>query len=110
MPGDLILADRGFDIEDSVAAFYAEVKIPDFTRGKKQLAPLEVERTRKIASSRVYIERVIGNVRRKYTILQGTLPVDYLTKSKDSGLTAIDKIVTVCCALTNLCDSVIPFE
>ena len=110
LPGDLILADRGFDIDDSVAAFYAEVKIPDFTRGKKQLAPLEVERTRKIASSRVHVERVIGNVRRKYTILQGTLPVDYLTKSKDSGLTAIDKLVTVCCALTNLCDSVIPFE
>ena len=110
LPGDLILADRGFDIEGSVAAFYAEVKIPDFTRGKKQLAPLEVERTRKIASSHVHVERVIGNVRRKYTILQGTLLVDYLTKSKDSGLTAIDKLVTVCCAMTNLCDSVIPFE
>ena len=39
LPGDLTLADRGFDIEDSVAAFYAEVKIPNFTRGKKQLAP-----------------------------------------------------------------------
>ena len=110
LPGDLILADRGFDIQDSVAAFYAEVKIPAFTKGKKQLAPLEVERTRKIASLRVHVERVIGNVRRKYTSLQGTLPVDYLTKPKDSSITTIDKIVTVCCALTNLCDSVVPFE
>ena len=37
-PGDVILADRGFNIEESVALYYAEVKIPAFTRGKKQLA------------------------------------------------------------------------
>ena len=41
----VILADKGFDIDDSVAAFYAEVKIPDFTGGKKQLAQLEVDGT-----------------------------------------------------------------
>ena len=38
LPGDVVLADRGFDIQDSVACYYAEIKIPDFTKGKKQLA------------------------------------------------------------------------
>ena len=62
LPGDLILADRGFDIEDSVAVFYAKVEIPDFTRGKKQFSPLEVEHSRKIAASWIHVERVVGNV------------------------------------------------
>ena len=56
------------------------------------------------------MERVIGNVRRKYTVLQRTLPIDYLKKSEDATHTTIDKIVTACCALTNICDSVVPFN
>jgi hypothetical protein len=40
LPGDIVLADRGFDIQDSVGLHCAEVKIPAFTRGKKQLSPL----------------------------------------------------------------------
>ena len=36
-PGDLVLADRGFNIGDTVALMCAEVKIPAFTRGKSQL-------------------------------------------------------------------------
>ena len=111
LPGDVVLADRGFDIQDSVACYYAEIKIPDFTKGKKQLAPLEVENNQKIASVRIHVERVIGNVRRKYSMLQSTLPIDYLiTEDGDKTIAMIDKIVTVCCALTNMCDSVVPFS
>ena len=47
LPGDVILADRGFDIDDSVSLHYAEVKIPYFTKGKQQMPPLEVERAAK---------------------------------------------------------------
>ena len=36
MTGDLILADRGFTISDSVALHSAELKIPAFTKGKKK--------------------------------------------------------------------------
>ena len=35
LPGDTILADRGFDIKDSVGLFCATVKLPAFTKGKK---------------------------------------------------------------------------
>jgi len=42
-PGDLILADRGFTIEDSVGLFCAEVITPPFTRGKKQLSRKQIE-------------------------------------------------------------------
>ena len=37
LPGDVVLADRGFDIADSVASMQATLHIPAFTRGKPQL-------------------------------------------------------------------------
>ena len=60
LPGDVILADRGFNIEDSVGAIGASLQIPAFVRGKDQLAAKEVESTRNIANIRIHIEFVIG--------------------------------------------------
>ena len=59
------MADHGFMIADDVAFYQAKLVILDFTKGKKQLHPLEVENTRKIASVRIHVERVIGLVVRK---------------------------------------------
>ena len=109
VPGDVILADRGFDIGDSVGLHCATVKIPAFTRGKKQLSGIEVEQTRRIANLRIHVERVIGNIRKKYSILSAIQPINFV-KVRSGEATTLDKIVTVCCALTNLCDSVVPFE
>lgn len=108
LPGDLVLADRGFDISDSVQMCCAEVNIPSFTKGKEQLSAEDIETTRKIAHVRIHVERVIGLVRNKYTMLQGRLPVDFLIN--EDGLPVVDKIATVACALTNLCNSVVPFN
>nr|XP_047122674.1 uncharacterized protein LOC124806102 [Hydra vulgaris] len=107
-PGDVVLADRGFNIADSVGLMCAEVKIP-FTKGKKQLSAVDVESTRKIARSRVNVERVIGLARNKYTILKEILPVDFLMCEADN-IPTVDKIVTVSCALTNCCKSIVPFH
>ncbi|XP_060602597.1 uncharacterized protein LOC132755711 [Ruditapes philippinarum] len=109
LPGDLVLADRGFDIADSVGVYCAEVNIPSFTRGKSQLSATDVETTRKIAHVRIHVERVIGLVRNKYTILQDKIPIDFLIHEKDEVPT-IDKIVNVCCALTNMNESVVGFD
>jgi hypothetical protein len=35
LPGDLILADRGFTIQESAGMYCAQVKIPPFTKGKE---------------------------------------------------------------------------
>ena len=75
----------------------ATLHIPAFTKGKGQLSALEVHETRKIANVRIHVERVIRTVRQKYSILQSTLPIQYVNKK--GNCPTIDMIVHVCCAL-----------
>ena len=110
LPGDVVLADRGFDIGDSVGMMQARLHIPAFTKGKSQLSAMEVQETREIANVRIHVERVIGNVRQKYSILQSTLPIHFLIKRVGEDIPLIDRIVRICCALCNVCDSVVPFD
>ena len=110
LPGDLILADRGFNIESSVGTMSAQVKIPAFTKGKSQMSPIDLETTRKLANVRIHVERVIGLTRQKYTILNSSLPIEFLeTKSKDD-IPLIDKVAVISCALVNLCESIVSFD
>lgn len=108
--GDIILADRGFPISEAAGTRGAEVLIPDFTKGKAQLSPFEVEQTRKIARVRVHVERVIGVIRQKYTILGGPLPIDFLITDQCNDTPLIDKLCLISCALYNMTDSVVPFD
>lgn len=109
LPGDIILADRGFLIEDSVKTLGAELKIPAFTRGKSQLHPVDLENTRSIATVRIHVERVIGLLKKRFKIFQETIPVSILSKSSGS-LSALDKIVVICSAFLNLSNSQIPLS
>ena len=43
--------------------YCAEVKIPPFTQGKKQLSKAEVDAARQLLHVRIHVERVIGLVR-----------------------------------------------
>lgn len=110
LPGDLVLADRGFNVRESVQSFQAEIKVPAFVRGKKQLHPVDLENTRSLASLRIHIERVIGVVRQKYTLLQSTVPITFTDIDKENDVMYLDKIVKVCCALTNVCESIVPTQ
>uniref|UniRef100_A0A3Q3C6K2 DDE Tnp4 domain-containing protein n=1 Tax=Haplochromis burtoni TaxID=8153 RepID=A0A3Q3C6K2_HAPBU len=80
LPGDVVLADRGFDIRNAVGMMCAEVKIPAFTKGYCQLDVRDVEQTRATAHLRIHVE------------LKTTL---------------LDKIVKVCCVFVNMCPSVV---
>ena len=110
-PGDLVLADRGFSIQELLMFKHAQLAIPAFTRGKDQLDPVEVEETRSIANVRIHVERIIGLLRRKYTILSGILPIDFLISSPNGSQEgAIPMILNVCSALVNLCPGIVPFD
>ena len=87
--GDTILADRGF------------------TRGKSQLSQRDVEMSKQLSKVRIHVERIIGNLKNKYTILKGPLPVNLLKHKDDKGAANIDKILAVCASLTNLCVSIV---
>ncbi|XP_041347065.1 uncharacterized protein LOC121366856 [Gigantopelta aegis] len=110
LPGDVILADRGFDIADSVGLMMATIKMPAFTKGKTQMPALELEKSRKIAHLRIHVERVIGLLRQKYTLLAETLPIDYLIVKDGKDVTTVDKIAVVCCALINLNGPIVPSD
>ena len=95
LPGDVVLADWGFDISDSVCMMQARLYIPAFTKGKDQLSAMEVHETKTIANVQIHIERVIGCVRQKYSILQSTLPIDFVNKRIGEECPLIDRIVLI---------------
>ena len=61
-----VLADRGFDVTDSVHSYQVELKMPTFTPGKKPVRSSGFGNTRGLASVRIHIERVIGAKTRVY--------------------------------------------
>ena len=114
LPGDLVMADRGFTIRDGVALKQAQLVIPTFTKGKEQPDPTDVEKRWGIAHVRIRVERVIGLLRRKYTILENNLSADLLTCNPNGNpevqVPMIDCIIRVCSGLVNLCGPIVPFD
>ena len=109
IPGDIVLADRGFDIKDSVGLLCSRLEIPAFAKNKKQLDAISIEQTRNIANVRIHVERIIRNMRQKYSLLHATQPIDFVM-SINNEETTLHKIVHASCAIINICDSVVPFE
>ena len=110
LPGDIVLAHCGFDISDSVGVMQAHLHIPAFTKGKNQLLVLEVHQRRNIANMCIHVERAMGNVRQKYSILQSIILIHFLNKRHGEDIPLIDHIIHVSCALTNIWNSIVPFE
>ena len=106
-PGDVVLADCGFTVEEDIAIHGAKLEIPAFTRGKKQLSQKDVEISQQLSAVRIHVERVIGLLKNRYTILKGPIPVSLLNHKGDTDIANIDKLHIVCSALTNLNKSVV---
>ena len=64
-----------------------------------------MEKSRQIACKRIHLERVIGLLTNKYTVLQAALPLDYLMKTC-SEYYALDTIALVCSAHYNMYPSI----
>lgn len=91
-PGDSVMADRGFLIEQSLQEIGVGLNIPPFMRGKSQLSTEDEQMTREIASLRVHVERVIGGIKQN-RILKYVFP--------NSMSDLLEPIWKICCLLSN---------
>ncbi len=98
-PRDEIFADRGCLIRDELAAYGATLRIPSFTKGKRQLSACEVDLSRQLSRVRIHEERVISKWK-SFKILHSVIPISHIS--------LLDDMVIVCGALTNLCKFVVP--
>lgn len=106
--GDLVLADKGFLIEDEIEEKGASLRLPCFVKNGGQLNPEEVEESRQLANIRIHIERIISVLRQKFNICSDHVPMSAISKQNDLfDRDLYDKIVFVCCCLVNLCPSVV---
>lgn len=76
-PGDSIMADRGYNIQDMFIGRDIILNIPTFLKGKSQVPGLKILEDRRLASQRVHIERLIG-LTKTYKILKEELTHTYV--------------------------------
>ena len=91
-PGDSIMADRGFNIQDDLTPLGVRLNIPPFLKGKSQLEENELIETRRIASLRIHVERAMERIK-NYHIFDRTLPA--------SLNNIAEQMFFVCAVLTN---------
>lgn len=96
VPGRSLMADRGFMIEDQCAARNLKLNIPPFMEGREQPSLDDEKETRKIASLRIHVERVINRLK-LFRILSAVFP--------NSMHTQLNSIWHVCCRLVNWIDN-----
>jgi hypothetical protein len=69
-PGDSIMSDKGFNVQDLFAPKDVKVNIPTFFRKQNRMSNKIVLRDKKISSKRVLIEKLIG-LAKTFKILKG---------------------------------------
>lgn len=98
-PNDIILSDRGFNVQDLVCHKDVTVNVPDFLKNTDgQFETSQLKRSKIISSERIHVERVIG-LAKTFKILSGKL---------DSKLVPLaGRIIFVCFMLTNFKNNII---
>jgi hypothetical protein len=98
-PGDSIMADKGFNVQDLFEASMVKINIPTFFHKKNRLSGETVLKDRKIASKRVHVERIIG-LAKTYKILKHPM------NNTESALAT--EIIRVCFFLCNFRANIVP--
>ena len=89
-PGDTVLADHGFTIADDLAVHGVKLEIPAFTRRKGQLSQKRCQTVKSAVQDQDSCGTGNDNLKNKYTILKGPLPVNLLKHKHDEGTAKID--------------------
>lgn len=113
LPGDLLLAHCPFATtaeEEHAGLFCAEVVTSALVQGEKLLRQREAGGVHEVSPAKTQAQRVMGLLRERYSILSSTLPTSALRVQPNGELekSLVDRIVTTCCALCNLCETIVP--
>ena len=92
-PYDMIMADKGFNISDELAARSVSLHIPPGKRGTAQMLLPNVTKTKRIANIRILVEQVIRRIK-TFRIVKYEMPI--------SVVPLANKILNVVAALVNL--------
>ncbi len=90
-PGDMVMADKGFNIGKLLEGKGVDLNLPPFLSSMKQFTPDEIEQTEQIASARIHVERAIGRVK-EYSIFE---------KVPLSMIGSVNQLWVVACILCN---------
>lgn len=89
-------------INNRLATVMAHLLVPTFSRVKKHLDAVDIEKPK----SQVHVEKVIGSLMQKYTFFNCVVPVGHLT-APEGDIPRLLKNVVIC--LINLNVSVVTF-
>lgn len=96
-PGDAVMADKGFNIQDYLALHESVLIAPPIMRQNNVSARASTA-TRRVATARVHIERMIRHLK-LFNFLRGVIPL--------TCKPYLSAVVTVCAILVNLQPSII---
>ena len=95
-PGDSVMADKGFDIEDHSKNIGCSLTIPPFLEAHSQFTEQQPEHTRNIAAVRIHVERAVQKIK-EFKILLHTVHI--------SLCPMLEKMQVVCEHLANFTGS-----
>lgn len=91
-PGDQLMADKGFVIQDLLTPIHCEITVPSFLSSKKQFSKKDLQHSKQIHNLRVHVERAIRRVK-EFHYFDHVIPL--------SVAGSINQLWTVACLITN---------
>lgn len=98
LPGDAVMADKGFLIKQELEDMGLQLNIPPFLKDKPRFSVFENIQTHTIAHHRIHVERAIAKVR-KFSIFEKRINI------RSAG--QMNQIWTACCLLSNFQDPIL---
>jgi hypothetical protein len=90
--GDLVMADKGFLIQDLLSARQCALVIPNFLSNKQQFTAAEAEENKVIANLRVHVERANRRFK-EFHLFDAAIPLNLVG--------SVNQLWTIACLITN---------
>ena len=91
-PGNELMADRGFTVEEYLTPLGVKHIIPSFLKGRSQFNEQEIVKSQQIANERIHVGRMIQRLK-CYHIFDRVIPLNIIG--------SLNQIISVCAILSN---------